>query len=32
MGKILITPRGYAKYGEEYKKQLEAAGYEVDWL
>lgn len=31
MGKILITPRGYAKYGEEYKKQLEAAGYEVDW-
>ncbi|RNM29445.1 3-phosphoglycerate dehydrogenase [Absicoccus porci] len=31
MATILITPRGYAKYGAAYKKQLESAGYEVDW-
>ncbi|MGN1277395.1 MAG: phosphoglycerate dehydrogenase [Floccifex sp.] len=31
MATILITPRGYAKYGLEYKKQLEDAGYVVDW-
>lgn len=29
-GKILITPRGYARYGQEARKKLEAAGYELD--
>ncbi|MEE0107775.1 MAG: phosphoglycerate dehydrogenase [Merdibacter sp.] len=31
MQKILITPRGYAKFGKEYRSKLEQAGYEVDW-
>ncbi len=29
--KILITPRGYAKYGITFRKELENAGFEVDW-
>jgi len=29
-GTILITPRGYANFGQEAKKRLEALGYEVD--
>lgn len=31
MPTILITPRGYAKFGNDYKKKLEDAGYVVDW-
>lgn len=31
MPKILITPRGYAKFGLDNKKKLEEAGYTVDW-
>ena len=27
---ILITPRGYARYGREAKGRLEALGYEMD--
>lgn len=30
MGKILITPRGYAKYGDEAGKRLEELGYELN--
>lgn len=30
MGTILVTPRGYAKYGSEAKKRLEALGYTMD--
>lgn len=30
MKKILITPRGYAKYGQEAKKSLENLGFEID--
>lgn len=30
MSTILITPRGYAKYGREAAKQLEGLGYELD--
>lgn len=30
MKKILVTPRGYANYGEEAKKRLEALGYTMD--
>ncbi len=30
MGTILVTPRGYAKYGQEAAKKLEALGYEMD--
>lgn len=29
-GTILVTPRGYAKYGDEASKQLEALGYEMN--
>lgn len=29
-GKILVTPRGYARYGAEARKKLEARGYEMD--
>lgn len=28
--KILITPRGYANFGQEARKRLEAKGYEID--
>ena len=31
MPNILITPRGYAKFGKEYKEKLEEEGYTVDW-
>lgn len=31
MPSILITPRGFAKYGKDYRKKLEEAGYIVDW-
>ena len=27
---ILVTPRGYANYGQEARKRLEALGYEMD--
>ena len=30
MSTILVTPRGYAKYGQEAAKKLEALGYEMD--
>ena len=30
MKKILVTPRGYAKYGQEARKRLEALGFEMD--
>ncbi len=30
MSTILITPRGYAKFGKEYKEKLERLGYTVD--
>lgn len=30
MKKILVTPRGYAKYGQEARKKLEALGYVMD--
>ena len=30
MKKILVTPRGYAKYGQEARKRLEALGYTMD--
>ncbi len=30
MSKILVTPRGYAKYGQEARKRLEALGFEMD--
>ena len=30
MKKILVTPRGYAKYGAEAGKRLEALGYTMD--
>lgn len=29
-GTILVTPRGYAKYGDEANKQLESLGYEMN--
>lgn len=31
MKKILITPRGYAKYGLKYKKKLEKMDFCVEW-
>ena len=30
MKKILVTPRGYAKYGQEARKRLEELGYTMD--
>ena len=30
MSTILVTPRGYAKYGQEAAKKLESLGYEMD--
>ena len=30
MGTILVTPRGYARYGSEARKQLEELGYDMD--
>ena len=30
MDTILVTPRGYAKYGEKEKERLESLGYQVD--
>lgn len=30
MKTILVTPRGYARYGGEARKRLEALGYTMD--
>lgn len=30
MDTILITPRGYARYGDKYSKKLESLGYKLD--
>ena len=30
MKTILVTPRGYAKYGSKAGKRLEVLGYEMD--
>lgn len=29
-GTVLITPRGYANYGQEARKRIEALGYDID--